>query len=116
MAEKSHCHYCFEVLASSLSRPKKSPLSLSEIEQACHSLEAYKESTASTNGTNGTNGTTNGYTNGVSRPERPLFVTWNQMKGGGKQLRGCIGTFGDQPLEDGLKTYALTAYVFLLIP
>ncbi|KAI9799005.1 MAG: hypothetical protein M1825_004901 [Sarcosagium campestre] len=43
--------------------------------------------------------------------ERPLFVTWNAIssRSGSKSLRGCIGTFEAQPLEQGLKSYALTS-------
>ncbi|KAF3908607.1 hypothetical protein AA313_de0200536 [Arthrobotrys entomopaga] len=115
MAEISHCLYCFDVLASSLS--KITPLSLSEIETAYQDLRLQKSSLTNgiTNGTtNGitTNGTSvNGHsaTNGTSKPDRPLFVTWNLVKPEGKQLRGCIGTFSDQELEEGLRTYALTA-------
>lgn len=44
--------------------------------------------------------------------EYPLFVTWNTVhKSGHKSLRGCIGTFEAQNLEDGLKSYSLTSYV-----
>ena len=41
----------------------------------------------------------------------PLFITWNTIspKSGSKTLRGCIGTFSPQPLEDGLQSYALTS-------
>lgn len=40
----------------------------------------------------------------------PLFVTWNTVsKHGHKSLRGCIGTFDDQELGRGLKSYALTS-------
>lgn len=43
----------------------------------------------------------------------PLFVTWNTLsKSGNKSLRGCIGTFEAQELSAGLKSYALTSYVF----
>lgn len=47
-----------------------------------------------------------------SREEYPLFVTWNQHspRSGQKSLRGCIGTFAAQELENGLKSYALTRY------
>lgn len=39
----------------------------------------------------------------------PLFVTWNTIsRSGHKSLRGCIGTFEAQELEDGLRSYALT--------
>jgi len=37
----------------------------------------------------------------------PLFVTWNTVAG--NALRGCIGTFEDQPLDEGLSDYALTS-------
>jgi len=42
--------------------------------------------------------------------ESPLFVTWNTVsRGGHMNLRGCIGTFEDQDLEDGLASYAVTS-------
>ncbi|KAL8377425.1 hypothetical protein RB595_008212 [Gaeumannomyces hyphopodioides] len=42
--------------------------------------------------------------------ESPLFVTWNTVSARhGPSLRGCIGTFEAQPLEEGLSAYALTA-------
>lgn len=48
-----------------------------------------------------------------SRPESedyPLFVTWNTVRrDGSKNLRGCIGTFEAQELDDGLRSYALTS-------
>ncbi|KAK4131455.1 hypothetical protein BT67DRAFT_444699 [Trichocladium antarcticum] len=38
----------------------------------------------------------------------PLFVTWNTVSASrGPSLRGCIGTFETQPLDDGLASYAL---------
>lgn len=37
----------------------------------------------------------------------PLFVTWK--KGHHKHLRGCIGTFSNLKLHDGLREYALTS-------
>lgn len=45
--------------------------------------------------------------------EYPLFVTWNTLSrsSGHKSLRGCIGTFEAQELEEGLRSYALTSYV-----
>ncbi|KAE9985842.1 hypothetical protein BLS_004522 [Venturia inaequalis] len=48
---------------------------------------------------------------GVASDEKyPLFVTWDTIsKGGHKSLRGCIGTFEDQELDDGLRSYALTS-------
>ena len=41
--------------------------------------------------------------------EYPLFVTWDTRRGSQKSLRGCIGTFDAQELDDGLRTYALTS-------
>jgi AMME syndrome candidate gene 1 protein len=46
--------------------------------------------------------------------DSPLFVTWNILqKNGDRRLRGCIGTFEAQELDDGLRSYALTSYVFV---
>ena len=43
--------------------------------------------------------------------EYPLFVTWDtRSRSGNKSLRGCIGTFEAQELDDGLRSYALTSY------
>lgn len=48
----------------------------------------------------------------VEVEDHPLFVTWNVLqKNGEKRLRGCIGTFEAQELDDGLRSYALTSYV-----
>ncbi|KAK4218439.1 AMMECR1 domain-containing protein [Rhypophila decipiens] len=43
--------------------------------------------------------------------ESPLFITWNTLspRHGGHSLRGCIGTFEPQLIEDGLSSYALTS-------
>ncbi|KAK3321627.1 AMMECR1 domain-containing protein [Apodospora peruviana] len=42
--------------------------------------------------------------------ESPLFVTWNAMSARhGYNLRGCIGTFEPQDIEEGLSSYALTS-------
>lgn len=42
--------------------------------------------------------------------ESPLFVTWNTVsRDGHRSLRGCIGTFEDQDLEEGIASYALTS-------
>jgi hypothetical protein len=49
--------------------------------------------------------------------DHPLFVTWNAVtKSGEKRLRGCIGTFEAQELNEGLKSYALTSYVLTSPP
>ncbi|KAK4242876.1 AMMECR1 domain-containing protein [Achaetomium macrosporum] len=41
--------------------------------------------------------------------ESPLFVTWNTIspRHGDRSLRGCIGTFEPQDLDEGLSSYAL---------
>lgn len=36
----------------------------------------------------------------------PLFVTWKIGKE--RKLRGCIGTFNDMHLHQGLREYAIT--------
>ncbi|KAH7401490.1 AMMECR1 domain-containing protein [Pyrenochaeta sp. MPI-SDFR-AT-0127] len=42
--------------------------------------------------------------------DHPLFVTWNTVsKSGERRLRGCIGTFEAQELDEGLRSYALTS-------
>jgi len=42
--------------------------------------------------------------------ESPLFVTWNTISSRhGHSLRGCIGTFEAQELDEGLSSYALTS-------
>jgi len=46
----------------------------------------------------------------ASDEEYPLFITWNTVNSRGhKSLRGCIGTFEAQELDDGLRSYALTS-------
>ncbi|KAI1820849.1 AMMECR1 domain-containing protein [Xylaria intraflava] len=43
----------------------------------------------------------------------PLFVTWNTVSpsSGHRSLRGCIGTFEAQELDEGLSSYALTSAI-----
>ncbi|KAI0165276.1 AMMECR1 domain-containing protein [Hypoxylon sp. FL1284] len=45
--------------------------------------------------------------------ESPLFVTWNTVSArtGNTSLRGCIGTFEAQELDEGLSSYAITSAV-----
>lgn len=43
----------------------------------------------------------------------PLFVTWNI--GSDQHLRGCIGTFNSLPLHSGLREYALSRLVCLIL-
>jgi hypothetical protein len=52
-----------------------------------------------------------GATSAAEVEESPLFVTWNTVsRSGEKRLRGCIGTFEAQDLDEGLRSYALTRY------
>jgi len=44
--------------------------------------------------------------------ETPLFVTWNAKSARhGHSLRGCIGTFEPQELDEGLASYAITSAI-----
>ncbi|KAL7619900.1 hypothetical protein AAE478_010447 [Parahypoxylon ruwenzoriense] len=45
--------------------------------------------------------------------ESPLFVTWNTVSSrtGNTSLRGCIGTFEGQELDEGLSSYAITSAI-----
>ncbi|KAJ1324225.1 hypothetical protein MN608_10285 [Microdochium nivale] len=45
--------------------------------------------------------------------ESPLFVTWNTVspRSGNTSLRGCIGTFESQDLDEGLSSYAIISAV-----
>ena len=62
---------------------------------------------------NGTPGTsTSSLSRTSAKPkitESPLFVTWNTVsaRSGNTSLRGCIGTFEAQELDEGLSSYAL---------
>jgi len=111
MASPAHAFYCFEVLSANFE--KRSPRPLAQIEGTYqrHKASSAASAAAATNGH--MNGHTNGHTNGYSGggiQSAPLFVTWNRFsKSGPKYLRGCIGTFEAQPLDYGLKTYALTS-------
>lgn len=76
---KGLCLYSFECLYSQLN--KSQPVSFNNI------LASVKESID-------------------DFPQKaPLFVTWDKDH----DLRGCIGTFQDQPIESGVKRFAITA-------
>ncbi|KAL0480572.1 Ammecr1l, partial [Acrasis kona] len=52
------------------------------------------------------------YTPKFSNEDFPLFVTWNKKNSKGEySLRGCIGTFSEQPLHRTLANYAITSAV-----
>ena len=47
----------------------------------------------------------------------PMFITWTNIgSNNSRTLRGCIGTFESQVLDEGLGTYALTSLVPLFPP
>lgn len=52
----------------------------------------------------------------LTREPHPLFVTWNTIsKSGRRSLRGCIGTFEDHELDEGLKDYANIAFASTVV-
>lgn len=76
---KGLCLYAFQVLEAHLYKTKVPSLS------KC--LEAVNETTEQ------------------FPSKAPLFITWDKDD----NLRGCIGTFSPQPIELGVKRFALTA-------
>lgn len=132
-ASPAHCHYCFDVLASKLSRQQHLPLSEIEALYARQQKQQPRKSpagqtngatiSATANGVSNVNGssatTNNSASNGTYAsaanspyPKTPLFVTWKiKSKSGRMDLRGCIGTFEPKQLDAGLRDYAITACV-----
>ena len=137
MASVEHCLYCFESLAAHLEDRK--PLDLIDVEKLWAKYLASNErdgddakkqtpalrrlaetSVASTpssgssmslaTDTPGTSTTSLSTERGLIT-ESPLFVTWNTVspRGGHTSLRGCIGTFEAQELDQGLASYAITS-------
>lgn len=99
----------------SISRLKSQPSSDSSSASTTPSIQSSNSShTALSNSTAVTTPNSNQTLSGQKPKVRqyPLFVTWNILsKHGHKSLRGCIGTFEEQELSAGLKSYALTSYV-----
>lgn len=134
MATPEHCLHAFEALAANLAR--REPMDIADIQK---SWAAYQKSLSSpkpakplpalqrlASGTSGASSSSSSTTSlGASTPatsvtslpdddvtitESPLFVTWNVVSPDGhRSLRGCIGTFEDQELEEGVPSYALTS-------
>lgn len=104
MATVVHCLFAFESLAAHLEDREATPLKRVRIlwseflrsgankhdedeEADCDDQDDYNDTT-----------------------ESPLFVTWNaDSDGHGYSLRGCIGTFEAQAIEEGVSSYAVTA-------
>ncbi len=83
-AVKTYVALAFDTLYSNLTQDV--PISLSKLRQVVESTNAKPET------------------------ERfPLFVTWNILHYGRRELRGCIGNFSNLELPDGVKQYALIA-------
>ncbi|KAF9639414.1 putative ammecr1 family protein [Lasiodiplodia theobromae] len=138
MATAAHCAYCFESLSASLEKRHPLSLeeveelwnnpstnaSTSSVQSAASSRSsapttassATSKSSSRTSFFSSLGRRVRGAQSSSSAPAAasddayPLFVTWNTLsRSGSKNLRGCIGTFEDQELSDGLRSYALTS-------
>lgn len=93
--------YCFEVLNSSFEH--KVPSSLEAMLASWQRWPLSESQAFSATGVAADLGN-------LTNVRCPLFVTWNVIDSHGKRsLRGCIGTFEDQPMDVGLSEYALIA-------
>lgn len=91
MATQAHCLFAFDVLECHLAG-----------ERTHKTLHDWQQ--LSTDGKQATLALMN-------NEAAPIFVTWNTQKGNAKRLRGCIGTFSAQPLEESLASYSIIAFV-----
>lgn len=80
-AQEHHALFCFDALVKHVH--KSPPDDITEHLQSIISTEGYKPT--------------------------PMFVTWNVIDGERHVLRGCIGTFSERPIEEGLREFALTS-------
>ncbi|KAH8197583.1 hypothetical protein TruAng_008267 [Truncatella angustata] len=138
MATKEHCIFAFEALAAHLEQRK--PLSLPDTIQLYSEFRKATTEAGSSKkqipallrvGNNAASSDTSSPLSGSSTSldadtpdtstsslpteitDSPLFVTWNTVSSrtGDTNLRGCIGTFEAQDLEDGISSYAITAAI-----
>ncbi|KAK4160116.1 AMMECR1 domain-containing protein [Cladorrhinum sp. PSN259] len=135
MATPVHCLYCFEVLSADLEHRKALTLSqvqksyseylvassaekkqlpaLRRLADTSSSSASSSSSSSSLSLSSSTPATSLSSTPSLPSEEEeladsPLFVTWNiAHPRHGHNLRGCIGTFEPQPLDEGLSSYAL---------
>ncbi|SPO01382.1 related to ammecr1 protein [Cephalotrichum gorgonifer] len=134
MATTEHCLYAFEALAANLER--REPLDLEDVQKSwaaylksldsadstrpAKPLPALQRLTSPTSGASSSSSSTMSLATDTPATsvtslgeddirESPLFITWNVISDEGHSLRGCIGTFEDQELEDGISSYAITA-------
>ncbi|KAI0404742.1 AMMECR1 domain-containing protein [Xylaria palmicola] len=140
MATVSHCLYCFESLTAHLECRKPMALKevQESWDRYCKdadiaskkqspALRRVADSSASTSSlSTPSSGSTLSLDNDTpatstaslppeppTTAEFPLFVTWNTVSPGTghTSLRGCIGTFEAQELEEGLESYAVTSAI-----
>lgn len=136
MATIPHCLYCFESLAAHLEARKS--MTLEEVQESWDkyaddadiaskkqspALRRVADSSASassistpSSGSTLSLGTETPATSTSSLPaaaEYPLFITWNTVSPRSEHvsLRGCIGTFEAQELDEGISSYAITSAV-----
>lgn len=138
MASIEHCLYCFESLAAHLEDHKPLALAGIEklwvkylasnerdgdddAKKQTPALRRLAEASAASTPSSGSSmslatDTPQTSTSSLSTErglvtESPLFVTWNTVspRSGHTSLRGCIGTFEAQELEEGLASYAITS-------
>lgn len=138
MATPEHCVHAFEALAANLERRQplelvdiqkswKPYLQSLDSSKPAKPLPAMQRLTSTTSGASSSASSASTASLSADTPatsipdeddddaavaltESPLFVTWNVVgRDGHRSLRGCIGTFEDQELEDGISSYALTS-------
>ncbi|KAI1421478.1 AMMECR1 domain-containing protein [Xylaria sp. FL1777] len=140
MATVSHCLYCFETLAAHLGNRKSMTLEEVEqawdnyckdaditAKKLSPALRRVADSSASasslstpSSGSSVSLDKDTPATSTASLPtehppitESPLFITWNTVSPGSghTSLRGCIGTFEAQELDEGISSYAITSAI-----
>jgi uncharacterized protein (TIGR00296 family) len=95
--------------SSTASSPSLTPSSASSSASSTSSLQQPGATSRSDASTPATSVSSFAAAASLTPTESPLFVTWNTTSRQGSSLRGCIGTFEAQPLEEGLSSYALIA-------
>ncbi|KAI1111139.1 AMMECR1 domain-containing protein [Nemania sp. NC0429] len=141
MATVPHCLFCFESLAAHLEARKSMTLQEVQDSWKRYSKEAEiasKKQSPALRQVLGSSTSASASASSISTPssrstlslgtdtpatstsslpaaaaEYPLFVTWNTVSPGSEHtsLRGCIGTFEAQELDEGISSYAITSAV-----
>lgn len=137
MATPEHCIHAFEALAANLERREpmelvdiqkswKPYLQSPDAPKPAKPLPALQRLTSANSGASSSSSSASTMSLSASTPatsvtslpdddasaatitESPLFVTFNVVgRDGDRSLRGCIGTFEDQELEEGIAAFAL---------